>query len=64
MEDEVASARYRSAGDVGRAALPLLEDRETQLREALVLGEHSGTSTPFDFDAFLARKRAGEPDGR
>jgi antitoxin ParD1/3/4 len=43
------------------------EDRETQLRalrEALIAGERSGPSTPFDFDAFLARKRASEPSGR
>ena len=67
IDDEVASGRYRSASDVVRAALRLLEDRETQLRalrEALIEGEHSGPSTPFDFDAFLARKRAGDPGGR
>jgi hypothetical protein len=28
-------------------------------REALIAGERSGASTRFDFDAFLARKRAG-----
>ena len=64
---EVASGRYRSASDVVRAALRLLEDRETQrraLREALIVGERSGLSTSFDFDAFLARKRAGEPGSR
>jgi antitoxin ParD1/3/4 len=63
IEDEVASGRYRSASDVVRSALRLLEDRETQLRvlrEALISGERSGESTPFDFDAFLAQKRAGE----
>jgi antitoxin ParD1/3/4 len=27
------------------------------LRAALVEGERSGTSAPFDFDAFIARKR-------
>jgi antitoxin ParD1/3/4 len=67
IDDEVASGRYRSASDVVRAALRLLEDRETQLRalrEALIEGERSGPSTPFDFDAFLARKRAGEPGSR
>jgi hypothetical protein len=31
------------------------------LRDALADGEHSGESTPFDFDAFLARKRASIP---
>ncbi len=45
----------------------LPEDRETQLRalrEALDAGERSGTSTPFDFGAFLGRKRAEESRGR
>ncbi|MEZ0364137.1 type II toxin-antitoxin system ParD family antitoxin [Mycobacterium sp. pUA109] len=55
-----AADRYRSASDVVRSALRLLEDREIQLRalrEALEAGERSGASTPFDFDAFLDRKR-------
>ena len=67
IEDEVASGRYRSASDVVRAALRLLEDRETRLdalRQALIAGENSGTSTPFDFDEFVSRKRAGGPHGR
>ncbi|WP_433603729.1 type II toxin-antitoxin system ParD family antitoxin (plasmid) [Nocardia sp. CA-135953] len=62
IDSEVSSGRYRSASDVVRSALRLLEDRETHLRalrEALDEGERSGPSTPFDFDAFLARKRAG-----
>ena len=60
IDAEVASGRYRSASDVVRSALRLLEDRETQigaLRSALIDGERSGPSTPFDFDAFLSRKR-------
>ncbi|MFI2589851.1 type II toxin-antitoxin system ParD family antitoxin [Rhodococcus erythropolis] len=64
IEDEVASGRYRSASDVVRSALRLLEDRETHLRalrRALVEGESSGASAPFDFDAFIAGKRAGDP---
>jgi antitoxin ParD1/3/4 len=64
IDDEVASGRYRSASDVVRSALRLLEDRETQLRavrEALIDGERSASSTPFDFDAFRALKRAGRP---
>ncbi len=43
-----------------RAALRLLEEREARLsalRAALVEGEESGPSTPFDFEAFIARKR-------
>jgi antitoxin ParD1/3/4 len=61
IDGEVASGRYRSASDVVRAALRLLEDRETQLRalrDALDAGERSGPSAPFDFDAFVDRKRS------
>jgi antitoxin ParD1/3/4 len=67
IEAEVAAGRYRSASDVVRAALRLLEDRETQLRalrEALDAGERSGDSAPFDFDAFLGHKRAEKSNGR
>jgi antitoxin ParD1/3/4 len=63
IDSEIAAGRYRSASDVVRSALRLLEDRETQLRalrKALDTGERSGASTPFDFDAFLGRKRAEE----
>ncbi|WP_343600649.1 type II toxin-antitoxin system ParD family antitoxin [Mycobacterium sp.] len=67
IEGAIAAGRYRSASDVVRSALRLLEDRETQLqalRDALAAGERSGTSTPFDFDAFLDRKRADAARGR
>lgn len=67
IEREIAAGRYRSASDVIRSALRLLEDRETQLRalrDALEAGERSGASTPFDFDAFLDGKRAGISDSR
>jgi antitoxin ParD1/3/4 len=64
IEEEVRSGRYRSASDVVRTALRLLEDRETRLdalRHALVAGERSGESVPFDFDAFVSRKLSDEP---
>lgn len=58
---EVDSGRYRSASEVVRAGLRLLEDHETQLaalRRALIAGEESGAPKEFDFDAFIATKRA------
>lgn len=61
LAGEVASGRYRSASEVVRAALRLLEDHETRLatlRAALVAGEESGEPEKFDFDAFIAAKRA------
>jgi antitoxin ParD1/3/4 len=67
IEGEVAAGRYRSASDVVRSALRLLEDRETQLRAlraALDVGERSGASTPFNFDAFLEGKRAEQSRGK
>lgn len=60
VEGKVAEGRYGSASDVIRAGLRLLEEREAQLaalRAALVEGEASGPSRPFDFDAFRAKKR-------
>ena len=60
VESQVGDGRYSSASDVVRAGLRLLEVHETQLailRAALIEGEESGPSTPFDFDEFIARKR-------
>lgn len=64
IESEVAKGRYASASEVVRASLRLLEEREAQLaslRAALVEGEESGPSTPFDFDQFIASKRSNSP---
>jgi antitoxin ParD1/3/4 len=67
VESQVANGRYGSASEVVRAGLRMLEDREAQLtalRGALAEGEASGVSTPFDFDAFIARKRDETPAAR
>ena len=64
VEEQVAEGRYGSASEVVRASLRLLEEQEAKLaalRSALIAGEESGPSTPFDFNAFIARKRADAP---
>jgi antitoxin ParD1/3/4 len=63
IEAQIAQGRYDSPAEVVHAALRLLEQQETKLaalRAALIEGETSGQSTPFDFEAFIARKRGGE----
>lgn len=60
IEEQVQRGRYGSASDVVRAGLRLLEEREAKLealRGALIDGERSGPATPFDFEAFIVRKR-------
>lgn len=67
IEEKVAEGRYGSASDVVRAGLRLLEEQESKLeaiRAALVEGEQSGASTPFDFEEFMARKRSKKTPGR
>ena len=66
VEAQIGRGRYNSASEVVRAGLRLLEEREARLdalRAALVEGEQSGPSTPFDFEAFIDRKRAAQPPG-
>jgi antitoxin ParD1/3/4 len=61
IDTQVAKGRYGSSSEVVRAGLRLLEEHDAKLealRAALIEGERSGTPKPFDFDAFIARKRA------
>lgn len=61
IDTQVQAGCYGSASDVVRADLRLLEEHEAKvkaLQDALIEGEESGAATPFDFDAFNARKRA------
>lgn len=63
IDDQVEEGRYGSASDVVRAGLRLLEEKEAKLhalRSALIEGENSGPSEPFDLEAFLKHKRKGK----
>ena len=61
VDQQVEEGRYASASEVVRAGLRLLEEHELQverLRAAIIEGEQSGPSEPFDFDAFIAEMHA------
>lgn len=56
IDEQVDKGTYSSASEVVRAGLQLLEQHEAKVRalqEALIEGEKSGPSSPFDPDAFL-----------
>jgi antitoxin ParD1/3/4 len=67
VQRQVAQGRYQSESEVVQAGLKLLEEREAKLeplRQALIEGEESGIAEDFDFEEFIARKRAGDRSAR
>ena len=61
ISDEVSSGKYKSASEVIRTALRLLEAEEQKkhaLNEALRLGEKSGFEKNFDPNAHLKKLNA------
>ena len=63
IDAQVGKGRYGSASDVVRAGLRLLEERDAKLaalQAALIEGEQSGPSEPFDVETFLASKRTSQ----
>jgi antitoxin ParD1/3/4 len=60
VEKQVQAGRFATASDVVRAGLRLLEEQEakvTALQHALIFGEESGQTAPFENAAFLKRMR-------
>lgn len=61
ITEKVEDGRYSSASDVVRAGLRLLEAEEAKLERLRALideGDASGPGRPWDFDEFLAERRA------
>ncbi len=61
---QLQDGRYGSASEIVRQALRLLEEHEQKvalLRQALIDGENSGTSTPLEMKEIIreARREAG-----
>lgn len=63
IERQVDQGHHGDAADVICAGLGLLEEQEmklTALRAALIEGEQSGASKPFDVEAFIRGKRGAK----
>lgn len=62
VKKQVDDGRYASESEVIEEALRLLKESEEDeieaIRAAIDEGEASGEPRPFDFDAFIERKRA------
>lgn len=61
IEQQIDGGNFASASEVVAAGLKLLEAEQeyvAMVRAALIEGENSGPPEPFDFDEFIARKKA------
>ncbi|MDY0270775.1 type II toxin-antitoxin system ParD family antitoxin [Trichloromonas sp.] len=57
VEECVQSGRYANASDYVRDLIRKDHIKLEQLRQALIEGENSGSSTCLDIDAFIADKK-------
>jgi len=60
IRTEIDSGRYRSASEIIRSGLRLLENEKKKIQainEALVIGEESGEAKPFDNEEFKLKMR-------
>lgn len=60
VESQLERGEFKSAEDVVRAGLKLLKEEQARiewLRKALIEGENSGPSVPFDCEEFKALLR-------
>ena len=60
IKAEIESGRYKSASEIIRSGLRLLEVEKQKIRainEALVVGESSGTAVEFDNEKFKEKMR-------
>ena len=64
VNQQVSKGRFGSVSEVVRAGLRLLEEHEAKveaLRAAIIAGENSGPSEPFDFAEFVKEQRGHTP---
>lgn len=60
IKSEIDSGRYKSASEILRSGLRLLEDEKQKIlaiNEALVVGERSGKEIKFDNEKFKLKMR-------
>jgi len=61
IKSEIESGRYKSASEILRSGLRLLEDEKhkiSAINEALIVGKNSGKAEPFDNNEFKRSMRA------